>query len=353
MAGGSGETLGSRLSRSRRRTSRRWSGCSISSRGAYPPVRRGDTVAVPQLGLRLVIPCPPWRAADRDGASPARSSLSSGRCLTANHPSPRSAPSVACGDDAGSRSRTPRACTRSSGQRPHTNSSTSGQRPHTNSSTLGTAEAVFGAEEAAVTRPSGGWRNRAVQALAVLARRVRTAFWIWDLHKVPHTCINRQEPRAEARGVGCYANPAADVSRTSAQDSCENSAQTRARRSPDRTCVLVASAGLWRDPSGRAPRTGSGRRCRAHRTVGDQPRHPDARVPRHRDARVPRRRAAGPAREDAGAVPGGGLPGAGQVRLPERRRRGGRAARPARPCAQTACARCPTLVTCPSSAASA
>src|SRR6185312_8935510 len=119
-----------------------------------------------------------------------------------------------------------------------------------------------------------------------------------------------------------YVNPAAGGSRTPAQDSCD-SAQLRGSRSKDRTCVLVASAGARRDPSGRAPRTWPGRRRRANRPVGYQP--------RHGNPRVPRPRAGGPAREDAGAVPGGGLPGAGQVRLPERRRRGRRAAGPARP----------------------
>ena len=51
--------------------------------------------------------------------------------------------------------------------------------------------------------------------------------------------------------------------------------------------------------------------------------------PRHRDAGLPRRRAAEPVRRDARAVPGGRLPGAGEVRLPQRRRRraGARAAR--------------------------
>ena len=219
MAGGSGETLGSRLSRSRRRTSRRSSGCYISSRGACPPVRRGDTVTVPQLGLRLDIPCPPWRRR-RSGRGESGAILAFIWALRHREPSFASlGPSVACGDDAGLRSRTPRASTRSSGQ-----------RPHTNSSTLGTAKAVFGAEEAAVTRPSGGWRNRAVQARAVLARRVRTAFLIWDLHKVLHTCINRQEPRAEAGGVGCCANPAAG--RQGSVSRAQNRTTLRSNRAP-------------------------------------------------------------------------------------------------------------------------
>ncbi len=55
------------------------------------------------------------------------------------------------------------------------------------------------------------------------------------------------------------------------------------------------------------------------------------RQPRHRDAGVPRRRAAEPVRRDAGAVPGGRLPRAGQVRLPQRRRRRGGPGRAARP----------------------
>ena len=46
---------------------------------------------------------------------------------------------------------------------------------------------------------------------------------------------------------------------------------------------------------------------------------------------VPGRCAAGPVRRDAGAIPGGGLPGAGQVRLPQRRRRGAGTAGAARP----------------------
>ena len=61
------------------------------------------------------------------------------------------------------------------------------------------------------------------------------------------------------------------------------------------------------------PRPGPGRGAGAHRCVRGQP--------RHRDAGLPRRGAAEPARRDARAVPGGRLPRAGEVRLPQRRRR--------------------------------
>ena len=61
------------------------------------------------------------------------------------------------------------------------------------------------------------------------------------------------------------------------------------------------------------------------------------RQPRHRDAGVPRRRAAEPVRRDARAVPGGRLPGAGQVRLPQRRRR---RAGPARRCSAAPSSAC-------------
>ena len=82
-------------------------------------------------------------------------------------------------------------------------------------------------------------------------------------------------------------------------------------------------AGLWRDPAGDAARAGAGRRRGAHLAVRRQP--------RHRDAGVPGRRAARPARRDAGTFPGGGLSRAGQVRLPQRRRRRAVARRAARP----------------------
>ncbi len=55
------------------------------------------------------------------------------------------------------------------------------------------------------------------------------------------------------------------------------------------------------------------------------------RQPRHRGAGLRRPRAGEPARRDAGAVPGGRLPGTGEVRLPQRRRRRGGPGRPARP----------------------
>ena len=49
--------------------------------------------------------------------------------------------------------------------------------------------------------------------------------------------------------------------------------------------------------------------------------------PRHGDAGLPRRVSREPARRHAGAVPGGRLPGPGEVRLPQRRRRRARAGR--------------------------
>ena len=85
--------------------------------------------------------------------------------------------------------------------------------------------------------------------------------------------------------------------------------------------------------------------------------------PRHRDPGLPRRGAGEPARGDAGAVPGGRVPRAGEVRLPQRRRRGAgppalrRAApssastrtRPATWSRPTRSPRCPT--TCPAARA--
>ena len=65
------------------------------------------------------------------------------------------------------------------------------------------------------------------------------------------------------------------------------------------------------------PEPGAGRGPGAHAALRRQP--------RHRDAGLPRRRAGEPVRRDAGAVPGGRLPGPGEVRLPQRRRRRGRA----------------------------
>ncbi len=94
-------------------------------------------------------------------------------------------------------------------------------------------------------------------------------------------------------------------------------------RAGRRARVLAARARLRGDPAGHAARAGAGRRGGAHPAVRRQP--------RHRDAGVPGRRAAGPVRRDAGAVPGGGLPGAGQVRLPQRRRRRAGTAGAARP----------------------
>ena len=85
----------------------------------------------------------------------------------------------------------------------------------------------------------------------------------------------------------------------------------------------LRAPGARRDPAGHAARAGAGRRHGAHPAVGRQP--------RNRDVGVPRRGAGGPVRRNAGAVPGGGLPGAGQVRLPQCRSCGGGAAEAARP----------------------
>ena len=90
------------------------------------------------------------------------------------------------------------------------------------------------------------------------------------------------------------------------------------RRGQDRAGVLAARARLRRDPAGEAPRAGAGRRRRPHVAIRRQP--------RHRDVGVPGRCAAGPVRRDASTLPGGRLPGARQVRLPQRR---GRRAGPA------------------------
>ncbi len=95
---------------------------------------------------------------------------------------------------------------------------------------------------------------------------------------------------------------------------------TRPRR--DDACVLAASSGCRRDPVRAAARAGAGRRARAHRAVGRQP--------RDGDARLPWRRAAGSGRGHARAVPGGRPAGARQVRLSERRRRGAGTAAAAR-----------------------
>ncbi len=64
------------------------------------------------------------------------------------------------------------------------------------------------------------------------------------------------------------------------------------------------------------PEPGRGRGDGAHPALRRQP--------RHRDVGVPGRRAARPVRRHAGAISGGGLPGPGQVRLPQRRRGGAR-----------------------------
>ena len=78
-------------------------------------------------------------------------------------------------------------------------------------------------------------------------------------------------------------------------------------------CVLAARARA-RARSGRSPLPAPGPDEVLVRTLfsGGQP--------GHRDPRLPRRGAAGPVRDDARAVPGGRVPGAGEVRLPQRRR---------------------------------
>ncbi len=90
-----------------------------------------------------------------------------------------------------------------------------------------------------------------------------------------------------------------------------------------RARVLAARARRRRDPARARAGPGRGR--------GPGPHAAHRRQPRHRDAGLPRRRPDGPVRRDAGAVPGGRLPGTGQVRLPQRRRRRAGPARAARP----------------------
>ena len=92
----------------------------------------------------------------------------------------------------------------------------------------------------------------------------------------------------------------------------------------------VAARAFWlREPGAgeiracRAARAGARRGAGAHAALGRQP--------RHRDAGLPRRCAAEPVRRHAGAVPGGRLPGPGQVRLPQRRRGRGTGRPAARP----------------------
>ena len=84
------------------------------------------------------------------------------------------------------------------------------------------------------------------------------------------------------------------------------------------------------------PEPGPGRGPGAHAALRRQP--------RHRDAGLRRPRAGEPARPDAGAVPGGRLPGPGEVRLPQRRRgRGGARRRcAAGPCSASTRTRPPT-----------
>ncbi len=79
-----------------------------------------------------------------------------------------------------------------------------------------------------------------------------------------------------------------------------------------RTRLLAARARRRRAPARTPAAAGPGRGARAHAAIwGEQG---------HRDTRVPRWRPAQPVRGDARALPGGRLPGAGQVRLPQRRR---------------------------------
>ena len=79
--------------------------------------------------------------------------------------------------------------------------------------------------------------------------------------------------------------------------------------------VREPGVGEIRSVSG--PRPGAGRGAGAHAALGRQP--------GHRDPRLPRRRARRPARGDAGPLPGGRASRAGEVRLPQRRGRRGRA----------------------------
>ena len=128
-----------------------------------------------------------------------------------------------------------------------------------------------------------------------------------------------------SRRLGPRLNPGLPVLRRTFDGHCVLRLRGRRgeARAGRRARVLAARARLRGDPAGHAARAGAGRRGGAHLAVRRQP--------RHRDAGVPGRCAAGPVRRDAGAVPGGGLPGAGQVRLPQRRRRRAGAAGAARP----------------------
>ena len=77
------------------------------------------------------------------------------------------------------------------------------------------------------------------------------------------------------------------------------------------TRVLGARARRRRDPPGRARRPRPRRGARPHARLGRQP--------RHRGAGLRRSGPGEPARRDARALPGGRLPGTGEVRLPQRR----------------------------------
>ena len=79
--------------------------------------------------------------------------------------------------------------------------------------------------------------------------------------------------------------------------------------------LLGARAGPRRAARRAAARAGPGRGAGPHAAL--------RREPGHRVAGLPRRGAGQPARPDARPVPGGRLPGSGEVRLPQRRRRRG------------------------------
>ena len=83
--------------------------------------------------------------------------------------------------------------------------------------------------------------------------------------------------------------------------------------------VLVARARRGRDPACPAPDAATGRGARPHAPLRHQPGHRDAGLRRAGPAR--------PVRRHAGTLPGGRLPGAGEVRLPQRGCRGARSRR--------------------------
>ena len=94
----------------------------------------------------------------------------------------------------------------------------------------------------------------------------------------------------------------------------------------DARAFWLRAPGARRDPGRAAARARPGRGAGPHPVLRGQP--------GHRDAGLPRRGAGEPVRRDARAVPGGRLPGPGEVRLPQRRR--GRAG-PGRRCSGAPC----------------